>query len=361
MTRPAQHAIIKLKNTPTHYNADGIRTSKTVNGVVHEYYLNGSQIVAETWVTNGVEYLIHYLYDESGAPIGMKYRHSALAAGVYYSFFFEKNLQGDIIAIYNEDGIKIGTYTYDAWGAVTAVVTSGVTSMESSVVRNLNPFRYRSYYYDTETGYYYLQSRYYNPGWGRFINVDAYLNANQDILGYNIIAYCSNNPIMFIDKNGESWNSFWKSVGDFLWNVVSAVGESIEADAGMGYGLGLEINDVGVENYRDFSVGVDDGATKTGTVVSTAISGIDHSHMHVSEINGEIVPCSNHDRYDITAQTVCNCSNSETSNTITAGIISYNVGNGDVSLTFSASFHALVGGHVSFNFNLSEFKRRLFD
>ncbi len=190
------------------YNADGIRTSKTVNGVVHEYYLNGSQIVAETWQANGLEYLIHYLYDESGTPIGMKYRYSSLAAGVYYSFFFEKNLQGDIIAIYNEDGTKIGSYTYDAWGAVTTVVTSGVTSMESSVVRNLNPFRYRGYYYDTETGYYYLQSRYYNPGWGRFINAEP--NAAEGgfdfaagLIGYNIFVYSANNPINFVDPTGE--------------------------------------------------------------------------------------------------------------------------------------------------------------
>lgn len=69
----------------------------------------------------------------------------------------------------------------------------------------INPFRYRGYYYDVETGWYYLQSRYYNPEWGRFLNADGYLNANGDIIGFNLFAYCSNNPIMGYDPTGE-WN-----------------------------------------------------------------------------------------------------------------------------------------------------------
>ena len=69
----------------------------------------------------------------------------------------------------------------------------------------LNPFRYRGYYYDVETGYYYLQTRYYNPEWGRFLNADGYINANGDILGYNMFAYCSNNPVNRTDPAGQSW------------------------------------------------------------------------------------------------------------------------------------------------------------
>ena len=68
-----------------------------------------------------------------------------------------------------------------------------------------NPFRYRGYYYDTETGLYYLQSRYYNPAWGRFLNADGYINANGDLTGYNMYAYCSNNPIMYVDPTGQAW------------------------------------------------------------------------------------------------------------------------------------------------------------
>ena len=78
----------------------------------------------------------------------------------YDTYYFEKNLQGDIIAIYTENGTKIGSYTYDAWGNCTVSTESGTTTIQKRIVRTLNPFRYRGYYYDTETGLYYLQSRY---------------------------------------------------------------------------------------------------------------------------------------------------------------------------------------------------------
>ena len=132
----------------------------------------------------------------------MKYRTPSYGESTFDYYFFEKNLQGDIIAVYNESGAKIGTYTYDAWGNHTATAISTATALERLVVTKYNPFRYRGYYYDTETGFYYLQSRYYNPTWGRFINADGYLNANGDLIGFNMFAYCSNNPVMFVDPTG---------------------------------------------------------------------------------------------------------------------------------------------------------------
>ena len=78
-------------------------------------------------------------------------------------------MQGDIVAIYNSNGTKIGTYTYDAWGNFT--ITSSATGLERQIVYEINPFRCCGYYYDVETGWYYLQSRYYNPEWGRFLKV----------------------------------------------------------------------------------------------------------------------------------------------------------------------------------------------
>ena len=118
--------------------------------------LNGSQIVGETWTDEeGDEYMLIYLYDENGSPIGMKYRTQYYAEGVFDCYFFEKNLQGDIVAVYNASGAMIGAYAYDAWGNVK--VTYGSNNY---IVTQLNPFRYRGYYYDVETGFYYLQSRY---------------------------------------------------------------------------------------------------------------------------------------------------------------------------------------------------------
>ena len=211
----AQRLTVGLRKAPSlsnftayTYNADGIRTGKTVNGIKHEYILNGSQILAEKWTQNNVEYVLVYIYDETGAPIGLKYRTSNYANGVFDFFFFEKNLQGDIVAIYNSTGEKIGTYAYTAFGEIVTTTVSGNTTLENNIVNNYNPFRYRGYYYDVETGWYYLQSRYYNPGGGRFLNADSCLYSS--IFGFNLFAYCNNNPVNYVDPYGESAEAiFW--------------------------------------------------------------------------------------------------------------------------------------------------------
>ena len=193
------------------YNSDGIRTSKTVDGVEHLYYLNGEQIIAETWNKGSVEHMLIYVYDETGAPIAIKYRSSTYAQDVYDVFFLEKNLQGDVVAVYNSSGTKIGSYTYDAWGSFTTTTDSS-TAIDILMVVYYNPFRYRGYYYDTDTSLYYLQSRYYNHQWGRFINADEHVSTGQGLLGYNMFSYCNNNPIINVDSEGE-----------FPWLVLAIV------------------------------------------------------------------------------------------------------------------------------------------
>ena len=203
------------------YNDEGIRTSKTSGSTTHYYTLNGSQIVTETWVTktqDGEEIVEHpnhflvYLYDESGAPIGLQYRNKTYEKYDFDTYYFEKNLQGDIIAIYTENGTKIGSYTYDAWGNCTSSYATGATPTQKKIVQMFNPFRYRGYYYDYDTGLYYLQSRYYVPQWGRFLNADGYVSTGTGLLGYNMYAYCGNNPVMYMDLTGHSWESFWDDV-----------------------------------------------------------------------------------------------------------------------------------------------------
>ena len=133
---------------PQRGSTDGFRTSKNIDGTVYEYILNGSQIVG----LKSNDRLILYIYDETGAPIGLRYRETSYAAGVFDTYFFEKNLQGDIVAVYNSAGTKIGTYAYDACGACRKTqITSGVEITDSNNIGILNPFRYRSYYYDTNT------------------------------------------------------------------------------------------------------------------------------------------------------------------------------------------------------------------
>ena len=171
------------------YDADGIRTSKTVNGATTTYILDGSTILGEKR-SDGTT--IRYLYDESGTPYAFFYNSQ-----VYYYVY---NAQGDVIEIMSTSGSDIATYKYDAWGNVI-----GIGGDES--IAELNPIRYRGYYYDNETGFYYLNSRYYDPEIGRFINADALLNSTQSQLGVNLFTYCENDPINKVDHTGREARS----------------------------------------------------------------------------------------------------------------------------------------------------------
>jgi len=127
-----------------------------------------------------------FLYDESGSPYSFIYNGT--------QYYYVKNLQGDVMRIVNTSGTVVANYTYDAWGKVT---NSG------NIVGLYNPIRYRGYYYDTDTGFYYLQSRYYDPAIKRFINADGAISGvGSEILGYNQYAYCMNNPVNTIDSDG---------------------------------------------------------------------------------------------------------------------------------------------------------------
>lgn len=173
------------------YNADGIRIGKIVSGISTEYIVDNGQILAE--VRGNTVY--QYFYDAWGAPIGMK-----IDADTY---LYEKNLQGDIVGIYNATGKRVASYTYDAWGNQ---VKGSYIGAYYDVYKN-NPFRYRGYYWDSESGFYYLQSRYYDPVIGRFLNADVYVATGDELVGYNMYAYCNNNPVNMTDPTGDlpSW------------------------------------------------------------------------------------------------------------------------------------------------------------
>ena len=297
MSRNDGQSLLKFK-----YNADGIRTNKIVDGANHVYTLNGTRIVSEAWGNHQVI----YLYDESGSPIGLQYRTKSYAANVFDTFYLEKNLQGDIVAVYNADGDKIGSYTYDAWGNCTVTVVSGTTTLEKNVVRSYNPFRYRGYYYDTETGLYYLQSRYYNPAWGRFLNADGYVNANGDLIGFNMYAYCSNNPVMGYDPSGYADEDIKDDdighikdpapVYNGTGNTGLGAGSGMDAGAGKGLRLNIKSAQKWLQSFVDKA-----NATiqKTGHVGGTLkhsflsqcikVFGNEYLHTEVSYKNGEVV------------------------------------------------------------------------
>ena len=163
------------------YDMNGIRTHKTVGGVTTEYIVNGAMILRE--IKGNTTY--SYYYDEAGAPVAMQ-----SGSTIYY---FEKNAQGDIVSLRDATGIEVAHLIYDAYGNTVSIDNP----------QNLHiPFRYRGYYYDADTGFYYLQSRYYDPEIGRFINADDVNYLESSTLG-NLFAYCGNNPVMGIDLDGH--------------------------------------------------------------------------------------------------------------------------------------------------------------
>ena len=163
------------------YDASGLRTSKVVNGTTYRYYYAGGKLMRMTWGSNTID----FFYDASGLPYAMKYD-----GAVYY---YVTNLQGDVMYIMDANQNGVASYDYDPYGKVISAM---------GILSDVNPLRYCGYVYDQETGFYYLQSRYYDPATGRFLNVDSYVSTGQGIIGYNTFVYCLNSPISYVDSTG---------------------------------------------------------------------------------------------------------------------------------------------------------------
>ena len=171
------------------YDSNGMRTQKTDNsGTTYYYYDSGNNLIG---MTKGNDTLLFY-YDSDGNVTSFKY------GGTMY--YYVKNLQGDVVKIINQSGTVYASYVYDAWGNIKSITGD-------PILRELNPFRYRSYVYDNESGLYYLQSRYYDPFTGRFLNADVYCDTMSGTpLSTNMFAYCENSAIMHYDRNGkDAW------------------------------------------------------------------------------------------------------------------------------------------------------------
>ncbi len=209
------------------YNSSGIRTSKHTHDFTTKFYLNGNQILRQTDASN----TLTFYYGVDGVT-GFHLKNNLVDSDFYY----KKNAQNDIIGIYDSENVLICKYIYDAWGKQKCLYLSNNenyvdieenyayndTSNLNRFIAYKNPFRYRSYYYDFETGLYYLNSRYYDPELCRFINADDISYLDKDSLnGLNLYVYCSNNPIMSIDPEGTwDWRKFWKGLGLTIAAVV---------------------------------------------------------------------------------------------------------------------------------------------
>ena len=192
------------------YGADGLRTQKQYGSTTYNYYYVDGRLVRMTWANSYID----FLYDESGSVYSFVYDGD--------QYYFVKNLQGDVVQIRSIWGTLLVEYDYDAWGNCTVVYEHS----SYGDLAEINPIRYRGYVYDFETGFYYLNSRYYDPQVKRFINADdaSLLGANGDFTSLNLYAYCGNNPVARADNGGEAWHIL---IGAVVGAVAGVVGQVI--------------------------------------------------------------------------------------------------------------------------------------
>ena len=263
----------------------------------HEYLTLNGKVVYEKIGEGSSAKIMIFSYDEMGRPFAVKY--SKNNGTKFTNYFYALNQQGDVVKIFrpvavtDANGNTTGytektyaTYTYDAWGKLIGITNSAGTSIinkqtTSTSLANLNPLRYRGYYYDNETGFYYLQSRYYDPAVKRFINADSATATNVfDAIAYNMFAYCGNNPVVRTDASGNSWfSSLITAVAVVV--VATVVAATVIASAGL-----VACAAVGVAT----SVGLSAGAT---AAVSTAAT------VGCYVVGGGIAACGLNDGMEI--------------------------------------------------------------
>ena len=252
------------------YNASGIRTSKTVGGTKHSYTLDGTKILKETWGDN----TIIPLYSNEGDTCGIIYNGEP--------YYFIKNLQGDIISVTDKNGNTVAKYSYDAWGVCTIISDSSNCN-----IATVNPYRYRGYYYDTETKLYYIQTRYYDPAVGRFINADnlCLWDIDKSSVSTNLYTYCQNNPVCNTDYNGNSFAKIFaramigamygllvQYVGDVIDNLVNSViiCNRLTTDIFIGHSSGYEYIESIISNAIDATLMLGN----VGALIKSAIQAI---------------------------------------------------------------------------------------
>ena len=217
------------------YDMSGVRSNKQVGDTTYTYTTLSGKVMRQTWGDNNA---LEFVYDDGNQPFAVIYKHGQTTELYYYVL----NAQGDVSAILDSGGKIAASYDYDAWGNCTVYDSS------DAAIGDLNPLRYRGYYYDAETGFYYLQSRYYDPAICRFINADAYATTNAgSFLSCNMFAYCGNNPVNRADQSG----TFWKEIGSFFNKVGTAIAGFAKATFGAGSSLSATITKTEVEYLPD--------------------------------------------------------------------------------------------------------------
>ena len=226
-------ATAKVGSTNISYAYDmaGVRSSKTVGSTTYKFTTLSGLVTRQT----GGGKTIDFVYDENNQLLAMKYNNTL--------YYYVLNAQGDVVRIVNSSRSVVASYTYDPWGKIIS---------SSGTLADINPLRYRGYYYDSETGFYYLQSRYYDPEIGRFINADSYASTDATgLLSTNMFAYCENDPVNRSDPSGEFWNIV----------VGAALGAGMEVLTQLA--AGTKLRDI---NWVDVAVQGAVGAVTSGTI-----------------------------------------------------------------------------------------------
>ena len=195
--RQLAEAIVDGQTVKYAYDMSGVRSNKQVGDTTYTYTTLSGKVMRQTWGDNNA---LEFVYDDGNQPFAMIYNDGSTSTLYYYVL----NAQGDVIALLNANGKLAASYDYDAWGNCTVYDSSAKVLTDPTSIANLNPLRYRGYYYDAETGFYYLQSRYYDPAICRFINADTFATTDANgFLSANMFAYCENNPVGNSDSEGE--------------------------------------------------------------------------------------------------------------------------------------------------------------
>ena len=213
--RQLASATVDGKQVSYTYDMAGVRSSKQVGDTTYTYTTLSGKVMRQTWGDNNA---LEFVYDDGNQPFAVIYKHGQTTELYYYVL----NAQGDVSAILDSSGKLAASYDYDAWGNCTVYDSSAKVLTDPTSIANLNPLRYRGYYYDAETGFYYLQSRYYDPAICRFINADTFATTDANgFLSANMFAYCENNPIIGVDPTGEFLNTIFGAVAGSVIAVAT--------------------------------------------------------------------------------------------------------------------------------------------
>ena len=299
------------------------------------------------------------MYDGSGL-IGFKRN------GTTYTYVF--NGLGDVMEILDSSGNAVVSYLYDAWGAPISI-----TGPMASTLGVQNPIRYRGYYYDTETGLYYINSRYYDPVVGRFINADGYVSTGQGLLGHNMFVYCGNNPVNNMDSTGRFWGKvgdWFKKAGDsvskFVNKVVNCVSQSFSAKVEVGSGFGYtKKNGIANTTVEAIGIGTEWGydckskATYSRDKSSAAIKVEVIEDVGVGADVTYSAPTSATEGKGLMMNPEAEWEGKIGAYAFNEGLaIQINPGDQDIELAFGLGAYFILGGGFEVSFNINEFIRQ---